>query len=153
MNGEQVNATPASGYIAITREWRAGDIVLFNMDMPVQAVYAHPSVRQMQGRAALQRGPLVYCLEGVDHAGAELERISIDPSTLNQFEAVHDAGLLNGVTVLKGEGEMLTDDGWDGLLYRNNTPSSRKPVQITAVPYYAWDNRDAGEMRVWVRLA
>jgi hypothetical protein len=153
VNGEPVSATPAKGYLALEREWKTGDTVAFDMDMPAQAVYAHPSVRQMQGRAALQRGPLVYCLEGVDHAGAELERISIDPATLDRFEVTHDAGLLGGVTVLKGQGEMLTDAGWDGLLYRTNTPSSRKPVQVTAIPYYAWDNRDAGEMRVWLRTA
>jgi DUF1680 family protein len=153
VNGEAVSATPSNGYIALERTWQAGDSVTFHMDMPVQAVYAHPSVRQMQGRAALQRGPLVYCLEGVDHAGAELERISIDASKLDQFDVVHDAGLLGGVTVLKGQGEMLTDAGWDGLLYRYNRPSSHAPIQITAIPYYAWDNRDAGEMRVWLRTS
>jgi DUF1680 family protein len=153
VNGDAVSATPAHGYIAIDRAWQAGDTVTFNMDMPVQAVYAHPSVRQMQGRVALQRGPLVYCLEGVDHNGAELERISLDASTLDQFEVKHDAGLLGGVTVLTGQGEMLTDAGWDGMLYRYNRPSSRAPAQVTAIPYYAWDNRDAGEMRVWLRTS
>lgn len=153
VNGEPASVTPAQGYIAITREWQAGDSVTFKMDMPVQAIYAHPSVRQMQGRVALQRGPLVYCLEGVDHAGAELERISIDPATLDQFEVVHQPDTLNGVTVLKGKGEVFTDAGWEGVLYRYNQPSSRRPAQVTAIPYYAWDNRDAGEMRVWLRTA
>lgn len=153
VNGETINAMPAHGYIAITREWQAGDSVAFNMDMPVHAVYAHPSVRQMQGRIALQRGPLIYCVEGVDHEGAELERISIDPAALSQFKIVHRPDLLNGVTVLQGVGEKLTDTGWDGLLYRYGQPSSHAPVNITAIPYYAWDNRAAGEMRVWLRTA
>ena len=61
--------------------------------------------------------------------------------------------MLNGFTVIKGEGEMLTDAGWDGVLYRHDKPSTRKPVQVTAVPYYAWDNRDTGEMRVWLRAS
>ncbi len=153
INGETINTMPVHGYIAITREWQAGDSVAFNMDMPVHAVYAHPSVRQMQGRIALQRGPLIYCVEGVDHEGAELERISIDPAALSQFKIVHRPDLLNGVTVLQGVGEKLTDAGWDGLLYRYDQPSSRASVNITAIPYYAWDNRAAGEMRVWLRTA
>jgi hypothetical protein len=143
--------SPRNGYIAINRTWKAGDVVEFNMAMPVQAVYAHPSVRQMQGRVALQRGPLVYCLEGADHDGAQLERISIDPSTLNQFEVTHRPDLLGGVTVLRGSGHINTDAGWDGLLYRTSKPSSTKRIKLTAIPYYAWDNREAGEMRVWLR--
>jgi DUF1680 family protein len=143
--------SPRNGYIAINRTWKAGDVVEFNMTMPVQAVYAHPSVRQMQGRVVLQRGPLVYCLEGADHDGAQLERISIDPSTLNQFEVTHRPDLLGGVTVLRGSGHINTDAGWDGLLYRTSKPSSTKRIKLTAIPYYAWDNREAGEMRVWLR--
>jgi hypothetical protein len=158
----KVNQSPVSnlkslsnGYIAINRTWKPGDVVEFNMAMPVQPVYAHPSVRQLQGRVALQRGPLVYCLEGVDHDGAQLERISVDATMLGGFEAVHRPDLLGGVTVLRGGGHINTEAGWDGLLYRMGKASAtkRNRIKLTAIPYYAWDNRAAGEMRVWLRTA
>ena len=144
--------SPVHGYLAITRNWQPGDVVEFDMTMPVQTVYAHPSVRQMQGRVALQRGPLVYCLEGVDHNGAQLERISIDAEAGKSFTVEHRADLLGGVSVIRGTGTLLQDEGWDGLLYRR-TASSSQPIAITAIPYYAWDNREAGEMRVWLRTS
>ncbi|NJM41231.1 MAG: glycoside hydrolase family 127 protein [Anaerolineae bacterium] len=153
VNGSVIKATPKNGYLAINRAWKNGDVVEFTMAMPVQAVYAHPSVRQLQGRVALQRGPLVYCLEGADHDGAELERIAIDPRTLGQFAIEYRPDLLGGVTVLRGPGQIYTDGGWEGLLYRNNKPSASKRTKITAIPYYAWDNREAGEMRVWLRTS
>jgi DUF1680 family protein len=139
-----------NGYIALTRVWQSGDVIEFNMAMPVQSVYAHPSVRQMQGRVALQRGPLVYCLEGVDNDQAQLERISVDADAVKTFEVEHRSELLGGVTVIRGEGTIVSDEGWDGMLYRG-TPSASHPIQITAIPYYSWDNRDPGEMRVWLR--
>ena len=142
----------SNGYLTLTRLWQPGDVIEFDMAMPVQTVYAHPSVRQMQGRVALQRGPLVYCLEGADHNGAQLERISIDADAAKSFSVEHRNDLLGGVSVIHGTGTLLQDEGWDGLLYRH-APSASQPIAITAIPYYAWDNREAGEMRVWLRSA
>jgi len=139
-----------NGYLTIQREWHSGDALQFNMDMPVQTVYAHPTVRQMQGRVALQRGPLVYCLEGVDHGGAQLERISLDPAGIDRGTVEHQPGVLGGVSLIHGQGRILDDAGWDGQLYRPR-PSSSRPIDLTWVPYYAWDNRAPGEMRVWLR--
>ncbi len=154
INGASVDtrhgASLHNGYISIDREWQSGDVVEFDMTMLVQTVYAHPSVRQIQGRVALQRGPLVYCLEGVDNNLAQLERISVDVASVNEFVVEHQPDLLGGVSLIRGQGRILTEDGWDGALYRN-TASSSQPVEITAIPYYAWDNRAASEMRVWVR--
>ena len=150
VNGAPVETRHSDGYLSINREWKSGDVVEFNMDMPVQTVYAHPSVRQMQGRIALQRGPLVYCLEGVDHGQTQLERISLDPDAVASFTVEHRADVLNGITIIRGHGTLVDDAGWDGVLYRH-APSSSRPTNITAVPYYAWDNRAPGEIRVWLR--
>ncbi len=146
------NSQLQNGYIVITRQWQTSDVIQFNMAMPVQTVYAHPSVRQMQGRLALQRGPLVYCLEGVDNNQAQLERISLDAAAVDGFAVEHRPDLLGGVSVIRGEGRILTEAEWDGLLYRTTTSFSQ-PIEITAIPYYAWDNRSPGEMRVWVRAS
>ncbi|MGQ0603407.1 MAG: hypothetical protein ACT4QE_17130 [Anaerolineales bacterium] len=119
--------------------------------MPVCSVWANPAVRQLQGRLALQRGPIVYCLEGADHGGIALDRLSLDPAAVSSFVAEHRPDLLNGVTVLRGRGAIIDAAGWQGALYRRDNRPGRQPIEITAVPYYAWDNREPGEMRVWLR--
>ncbi len=150
------NQPPTNGYITIDREWRNGDVVQLDLSMPVQAVYAHPSVRQMQGRVALQRGPLVYCVEGIDHDFNQVERLSIDAAKISQFATEYRSDLLGGVAVVHGSGTVEQEDGWDGLLYRRNKPTTIKPTSITAIPYYAWNNRavpegKVSEMKVWLR--
>jgi DUF1680 family protein len=121
--------------------------------MPVQPVFANPHVRQLQGRVALQRGPVVYCLEGVDNGGLGLERVALDPASLGQFKVEHRPDLLGGVTVLRGSGRLIEEEGWNSeRLYRFNQPSSVGVTEVTAVPYATWDNREAGEMRVWFRM-
>lgn len=143
---------PQQGYLAITRTWRPGDMVELNLAMPVQAVWAHPAVRQMQGRVALQRGPLVYCLEGVDNKVDNLDRIALDPTQVAGFALEHRSDLLGGVTVLQGTGQLIDDAGWhEQVLYRYNQSATTQSVNVTAVPYCVWDNREAGEMRVWFR--
>jgi DUF1680 family protein len=145
-------APAANGYLAVEREWRPGDSVEYRMEMPIQTVWAHPAVRYLQGRMALQRGPLVYCLEGVDHSGIALDRIAIDPALVgsNQFAVEHQDRLLGGVSLLHGKGCVVDEEGWDSVLYQHGRPSI-KSMEITAIPYYAWDNRAPGEMRVWIR--
>jgi DUF1680 family protein len=142
----------ANGYLAIEREWQPGDVVEYCMDMPIQTVWAHPAVRYLQGRLALQRGPIVYCLEGVDHEGIVLDRIAIDPKQVlsNDSRIEYRDDLLGGVSVLRGAASVVDDSGWEGRLYRHREPSS-KSIDLTAIPYYAWDNRAPGEMRVWMR--
>jgi DUF1680 family protein len=106
----------------------------------------------LQGRLALQRGPIVYCLEGVDHEGIILDRIAIDPKQVlsHDFEIEQRIDLLGGVSVLRGTARVLDDQGWGDKLYRYREPSSQA-MRITAVPYDVWDNRTPGEMRVWLR--
>ena len=142
----------ANGYLALEREWQPGDMVDYRMDMPIQTVWAHPAVRDLLGRLALQRGPIVYCLESVDQEEIALDRVAIDPKQVvsNKFGVEHREDLLGGVTVLRGTASMADDHGWAELLYRHKEPSS-KSLSITAIPYYAWDNRAPGEMRVWMR--
>ncbi|MFC1465617.1 MAG: glycoside hydrolase family 127 protein [Candidatus Brachytrichaceae bacterium NZ_4S206] len=150
----EVNQSPVSnlrsrnGYVAITRTWRTGDTVILDLDMPVQLVRAHPNVRQMTGRVAIQRGPVVYCLESTDNPVSPLDRISL-PLDMS-WRVEHRPELLGGVTVLRGKA-LVDDATWRGGLYALARPIKRKPVQIVAVPYCVWDNRAPGEMRVWFR--
>ena len=152
VNGEATGElSTVNSYIPLTREWKPGDVIEYNMEMPIRTVWAHPAVRALQGRMALQRGPIVYCLEGVDHGEIMLDRISIDPQHVaDEFQVEHREDLLGGVSVLHGKGSVIDEGGWEDTLYRNQQPSS-KSIDITAIPYFVWDNRAPGEMRIWMR--
>ena len=153
INGQVVAADrQANGYVLIEREWLPGDVVEYVMDMPVQVVFAHPAVRFLQGRMALQRGPLIYCMEGVDNGQIALDQISLDPARVLSAECSleHRADLLGGVTVLHGKGSAVDVGQWQAGLYAGQPPVMRE-MEFTAIPYYAWDEREAGDMRVWFR--
>ncbi len=154
VNGTPVaDAQPVNGYVTVTRQWQPGDKVDLSLSMPAQTVWAHPAVRQLQGRLAIQRGPVVYCLEGVDQPGIEnLDRITFSLEQVAGLVAQDAPDLLGGVAVLRGEARLVAADDWDmATLYRRNRPSQTQTVGVTAVPYSVWDNRAAGEMRVWFR--
>ena len=149
VNGQDASGVGSidKGYLYLRRHWRRGDVVELELDMPVERVYAHPAVRQTAGCVALQRGPVVYCLEGVDNP-FPLHQVAL-PSE-SRLEATFEPDLLGGVVTLRGEA--LLDEESGGDLYRT-TPPARRPVRIKAVPYATWDNREPGPMRVWIREA
>jgi uncharacterized protein len=147
-----VNRTPVelaveNGYARIEREWQNGDVVTLDLPMTAQRVYAHPAIAADAGNVAMQRGPLVYCLEQVDQQ-VPLDRLALPRSA--ELIASFDPELLGGVVTLAGAAQALDDAGWEGVLYRTAAPSTQ-PGVITAIPYYAWDHRTPGRMRVWVR--
>jgi DUF1680 family protein len=152
VNGELLDFhLDPSGYLAITRAWQPGDQVTYDMEMPIRPVFANPNVRQLQGRVALQRGPIVYCLEGADHGGILLDRIAVDPAQIEQsFTVEYCPDLLGGVSLIHGSGVVIDDRDWGDALY-SSTPPPTRPIAITAIPYCTWDNRETGEMRVWLR--
>jgi DUF1680 family protein len=152
VNGEAQDLPPTpAGYLAITREWQPGDVVIYTMAMPVEAVWANPAVRQLEGRVAIQRGPIVYCLEGCDHDNLILDRISVDSAAIPHFAVQHRPDLLGGVNVIRGQGLAIAEEAWGETLYRSGAAPAQTPLDIVAVPYCVWDNREAGEMRVWLR--
>ena len=133
INGQSADASPKpDGYVHLRRRWKAGDVVELDLPMPVRRVYAHEKVKDDQGKVALMRGPVVYCLEAVDHPGVDVFRLALPRKSA--LRAEHRPGLLGGVTVLQGKA--LAD--------------GKRPVKLTAVPYYAWANRNPGAMTVWL---
>jgi DUF1680 family protein len=149
VNGQalEVDAITRRGYAKIDRTWQPGDQVELSLPMPVERMEAHPQVRQDAGRVALQRGPLVYCLEEVDN-GPNLADVVIPPGA--EFSVAFDPQLLGGVAVISGEALRRDPQEWQGALYR---PAGSKTTRFAfkAIPYYAWANRQAGEMQVWLR--
>jgi len=147
VNGEEWSEPGAyrKGYLTIGRLWQEGDEVVLDLQMPLRRVAAHPAVAANRGRTALMRGPLVYCLEGVDNGGRVRNLVLPPHGTLS---AEFRPDLLGGVTVLKGE--LLAaypEDGGDRLYHR---AARVEPKEAVAVPYYAWNNRGPGEMVVWL---
>ena len=149
VNGEAVDveAVTTRGYARVQREWTAGDEIELTLPMPVERIEAHPAVRQDAGRVALQRGPVVYCLEQVDNR-VPLHRIVLPRDA--ELNPHFEKELLGGVAIIKGGALLVDDSDWDNTLYRAE-PAKLKPLEITAIPYYAWDHREPGEMRVWIR--
>jgi len=140
-----VPATKKDGYIYVERQWADGDAVTLELPMDVRELEANPYVSQDAGRVALKRGPIVYCVEGVDN-GECLEDLLIPADAA--YEAIWDGGLLGGVCKLRFRA--LRRKPFEAL-YRDWSPEYEETT-LTAVPYYAWGNRDeCGEMAVWLR--
>ena len=141
VNGQSVDGALDKGFVSIRRTWSPGDTIQLSMPMPVRRIAADPNVKSQTGRMAVMRGPVVYCLEDVDNP-CPVDQVAIAADTT--FEAQHREELLGGVTVLTTEGErrgiVETDKGWDVV---------ENSVDLTMVPYYAWDNREPGNMVVW----
>lgn len=140
VNGKNVAYTEEQGYAVINREWQKGDVVLFQLPMQVKRVVASDSVQANRNRVALQRGPLVYCFESADNGGQALNLLVPDDAV---FSAMHEDTLLNGVTVLRAELPVVSVLA-DGLQVQTTKR------MVTAIPYYAWANRGAGQMQVWL---
>lgn len=137
-----------NGYYWLQRDWQAGDKVELTLQMPVTRMYSHPLVRANAGKVALQRGPLVYCLEEADQ-GPHLHEIILPRSAALRDTWAKE--LLGGVVTVEAEGIRLSEQGWQGGLYSSAAHPSEEQVALKFIPYYAWANRGEGEMTVWLR--
>jgi len=148
VNGGPVDIEPLmdKGYAKVDRLWKPGDMVELALSMGVQRIEAHPAVSMDCGRVAFQRGPLIYCLEETDN-GPDLNDIVLPRDA--ELTAEFEEDLLEGMVVIRGQARRRGLSKWEGKLYQPaHTP--RETVDITAVPYYAWANREPGEMLVWI---
>ena len=140
VNGKPVPLTLDRGYARITRRWQKGDVVQLELPMPVRRVLANDGVAENRGKAAIERGPIVYAVEAIDNGGSLKDlRVPLDAALGQEFRRLRTASasldeaqdaksgkdLLGGVVVVTGKG-------------------------VVAVPYFAWANRGKGEMAVWL---
>ena len=140
VNGQPFSATEENGYFIIQRAWKKGDIIDYSMAMDIKRVVSREDVKANTGRVALQRGPLVYCIEGADNAGKAWDIILPDNTTFN--EKKHKV-LDENVVALTAQLPTL-DISPDG--------QSVKTVfkEVVAIPYYSWCNRGSNPMQVWL---
>ena len=149
VNNEEIKITGKleKGYVRIERKWKNNDSIELELYMPIERMYSHPNVRQNANHVAIQRGPIVYCLESIDNVDS-LHKLSLTKEGI--LTSIYDETLLGGVVKIVGDAELADDLIWEDKLYTTDKPKN-KPFQITAIPYYAWDNRESGQMRVWIQ--
>lgn len=148
LNKRKLHTSIVDGFAEIRRTWHAGDVVELSLDMKAERVCAHPSVRQDTGRVALQRGPLLYCLEEVDN-GKDLNNLFLPAN--RKLHADYEKDFLGGTVTISGEGLARSYAGWADELYQyTETLAEYEPRPFKAIPYFLWNNRGVGEMLVWL---
>lgn len=130
INGKAKKYSLNDGYIIISRKWKEGDIVELDMPMPVRKVKANRNIEADRDKVAIQKGPIVYCAEWVDHKNSRVLNLVYNPETILKSE--YRSELLNGVQVITGEA------------------IGAKRLPLTLIPYHVWANRGSGEMMVWL---
>ena len=142
VNGSPVAYTTEQGYAVIDRTWQAGDVVTLDFPMQVHRVVTSDLVGENRGKVALERGPIVYCLEWCDNDGRVLSSVVSDDAAVTVED---DSQTFEGMAVktLKIQGQRMAYDEHD--------QKTAETITLTAIPYYAWDNRGIdGEMAVWL---
>ena len=139
LNGHETAWQLASGCASINRTWQNGDEILIRLPMEPRKVKADKRVIADEGKVALQRGPVIYCLEAADQAQTDLKNMKIDDTTAIKYK--YQEQLLNGIGTLTG---MLGLSGETGSERTNQRT-------FLAVPYYSWANRKAAPMIVWIK--
>lgn len=149
LNGTDVNvrAETHKGYLHVKRLWKHGDTITLNLPMPPRRVIARPEARQICGRVALMRGPVVYCLEQIDN-GAALNDISLPRSAT--LRSRMRTSLMGGFQAIQAVGLRRKPSVKTDTLYTADPPKFIQ-APLTAIPYFLWANRKPGEMLVWIR--
>ena len=145
VNGQSVNGQLVNGYLSVNRQWKKGDVVTIHFDMPVRTVKANVAVKDDRGRVAVERGPLVYCAEGVDNTGFSIfdflmprqPRFNVADRDIKGLRDVNFS-----VKAIEVDGQVVeTNPRGEALV---------KAARLTMIPYYAWNHRGAGLMEVWM---
>ncbi|GHN02747.1 hypothetical protein WSM22_42360 [Cytophagales bacterium WSM2-2] len=140
LNGKPVLWSMDKGYAVIEQEWKKGDQLELNLPMEVKRTIARPELKQDNERVALQRGPLVYCVEGADNNGQAWNLLLPDNTA---FQTSYQKDLLGGVTTIQFEAPTVQVSS-DGKSLRTETK------KVTAIPYYSWCNRGQNPMQIWL---
>lgn len=151
LNGEIIKPAIVNGYAIIENHWQVGDSVILELPMEAQIICANPLVREDYGKVAVQRGPVIYCAEGVDN-GDNLHLIQLDINSA--IKANFEQNLFSGVVTLNLQGQRMTVDNklWQDKLYQpiNQAKNDEEAIQIKLIPYFCALNRGETEMSIWL---
>jgi len=142
-----IQAMSENGYVKLERAWKHADTISLHLPMPVVRMYAYPDIEADSGLVALQRGPIVYCLESVDN-DIPLHKFVL-PRT-SSLQADFESNVFEGVVTVAADALALDTSSWGNTLYRAESPEMY-PARLKAIPYYLWSNRGISAMRVWMR--
>jgi len=137
-----------NGYLYLTKSWKS-DTIQIEFPMEVQVIESDSRVRETVGKATVQRGPVVYCLEEADN-GKDLHLLKMDENA--QFETLEKQIATESVIAVRAQGWKQRQRPQDGKLYFAHTKTEYERTTLTWIPYYAWANRGEGEMQVWTRI-
>jgi uncharacterized protein len=153
VNGKSLSGAMPGQYLPIRRRWSSGDVVQLKIDLLPQVIEANPRVADDTGRVAVQRGPLIYCLEEVDQpSGTLLSDVAVNPGRepAEAFQPEFRSDLLGGMIVLHHTGAIYEHGTSEKVLYSRYSRDVRtRKLPLTFIPYYAWANRQASSMQVW----
>jgi len=150
VNGEDITSDASDGYARIERVWAASDKIVLDLQMPAQITAADPRIDAIRGCVAIERGPLVYCIEAADNEGIDLAAVAIDSDQPLQLTTIEGWPRARAITI---SGRVRTYPHDQHTLYRpagGRGEVMETQVQLTAIPYYLWANRASGSMRVWL---
>ncbi|MEO6136249.1 MAG: beta-L-arabinofuranosidase domain-containing protein [Ginsengibacter sp.] len=140
VNGEKIDYREVNGYAVINKTWTKGDVIKVEFPMEVRKVISNENIKQNTNRLALQYGPLMYCVEGIDNP--ELNTGLVVPESTN-FKTIFKPDMLGGINTITFEAPVIT-------IGKNAESMSTVTQKITAIPYYSWNNRGASDMQVWL---
>ena len=153
VNAKAISGAKPGEYLPIHRRWSPGDVIKLTIEVMPQVIEANPRVADDTGRIAIQRGPLIYCLEEIDQpAGVSLSDVAVNPGRhpADQFQTEFRSDLLGGTVVLHHKGAVYERGSEEKMLYSRYSRDTRtRNVPLTFIPYYAWANRQATSMQVW----
>ncbi len=145
VNGRDVKAELAKGYLNLNRQWKKGDVVTIHFDMPVRTVKANHRVIDDRGRIAVERGPLVYCAEGADNKDFSIFNFLMPRQPRFNITERQINGLRNvtfKVKAIEANGQTVSTN--------KQGEATVQPATLTMIPYYAWNHRGPGLMEVWM---
>ncbi|MEA3344844.1 MAG: glycoside hydrolase family 127 protein, partial [Chloroflexota bacterium] len=143
--------SPGGIYAAVERDWQAGDVIELDLPIVPRLTAPNPRIDAIRGSLAIERGPLVYCLEQIDQE-PDLDLLDVRIASEASLQAARHKDLLGGVVTIEAQGAGVDIGAWQDELYRSAPVKDlpQREVTLTAVPYYAWANRGPGTMRVWI---
>ena len=139
VNGQSVETVKENGYATIDRTWKDSDTIEFDMPMLIRRVIAHENVKNLKGRVALERGPVVYCVEWVDNNVDRVFNLFLEDDA--ELKSEYHEDMLNGIAVITGNIHYLQ---------KSNEHISKDETEFLAIPYYAWAHRGKGDMTIWM---
>ncbi len=141
INGKSKKVKVENGYISLNRKWKADDVIVLELPMDIHRVKANEAIIADRGRFAIQRGPIVYCLEGCDNKDNKVLNLMVEKNP--SFMTSYNPGLLGGIQTITGKAHTTSR-----TLDKQIVMGEEQP--FTAIPYFAWANRTPAEMMVWI---